>query len=169
MNALTKSFNDLVFIEGGEVVTTSRQVAKQFGKQHRNVLRAIKNIECSEEFALLNFEQCFEINKLANGKPEPVVRMTKDGFMFLVMGFTGKKAAQMKEAFIYAFNWMADELKSMRRDGFQVLLEHFKEEAKSEAAASLAGRMLRQRRTEKPILNSRRQTILDKIQPQLFA
>lgn len=27
--------------------------------------------------------QCFEINHLANGKPEPVIQMTKDGFTFL--------------------------------------------------------------------------------------
>lgn len=36
--------------------------------------------------------------------------MTKDGFIFLVMGFTGKKAAQFKEAYINAFNQMEKEL-----------------------------------------------------------
>lgn len=38
--------------------------------------------------------------------------MTKDGFMFLVMGFTGQKAAQIKEAYINAFNAMAEQLQS---------------------------------------------------------
>lgn len=38
--------------------------------------------------------------------------MTKDGFMFLIMGFTGKKAAQIKEAYINAFNQMANQLRS---------------------------------------------------------
>ena len=38
--------------------------------------------------------------------------MTKDGFMFLVMGFTGKKAAQIKEAYINAFNQMSTKLSS---------------------------------------------------------
>lgn len=66
-----------------------KMVAKQFGKQHRTVLRAIRNLECSEKFRLRNFVQCFVINELANGKPEPLYQMTKDGFMFLVMGFTG--------------------------------------------------------------------------------
>ena len=37
--------------------------------------------------------------------------ITKDGFMFLVMGFTGKEAAQLKEAYINAFNFMLAKLK----------------------------------------------------------
>ncbi len=36
--------------------------------------------------------------------------MTKDGFMFLVMGFTGKKAAAIKEAYINAFNEMKPQI-----------------------------------------------------------
>lgn len=36
--------------------------------------------------------------------------MTKDGFIFLVMGFTGQKAAAIKEAYINAFNMMALQL-----------------------------------------------------------
>jgi len=37
--------------------------------------------------------------------------MTKDGFAFLVMGFTGAKAAAFKEAYINQFNAMETELK----------------------------------------------------------
>ena len=40
--------------------------------------------------------------------------MTKDGFIFLVMDFTGKAAAQIKEAYINAFNWMAEQLIKMQ-------------------------------------------------------
>lgn len=36
--------------------------------------------------------------------------MTKDGFVFLVMGFTGKKAAQFKEAYISEFNRIEAQL-----------------------------------------------------------
>ncbi len=36
--------------------------------------------------------------------------MTKDGFVFLVMGFTGKKAAAFKEAYIAEFNRMEERL-----------------------------------------------------------
>ncbi|ELM3717521.1 Rha family transcriptional regulator [Aeromonas hydrophila] len=40
--------------------------------------------------------------------------MTKDGFIFVVMGFTGAKAAATKEAYINAFNWMAEQLAAQR-------------------------------------------------------
>lgn len=40
--------------------------------------------------------------------------MTKDGFIFVVMGFTGAKAAATKEAYINAFNWMAEQLAVQR-------------------------------------------------------
>ncbi|EGD1134269.1 Rha family transcriptional regulator, partial [Escherichia coli] len=33
-------------------------------------------------------------------------QITRDGFAFLAMGFTGKRAAQFKEAYINAFNQM---------------------------------------------------------------
>ncbi|MFY4709979.1 Rha family transcriptional regulator [Burkholderia glumae] len=59
-----------------------------------------------------NFGECFEINELANGKREPWYRISKDGFMLLVMGFTGKKALEMKLKFIKAFNAMAAALQS---------------------------------------------------------
>lgn len=36
--------------------------------------------------------------------------MAKDSFIFLGMGFTGKAASQIKEAYINAFNWMAEKL-----------------------------------------------------------
>ena len=38
--------------------------------------------------------------------------MTKDGFVFLVMGFTGKQAATFKEDYINEFNRMATTLNS---------------------------------------------------------
>jgi len=41
--------------------------------------------------------------------------MTKDGFIFVVMGFTGTKAAATKEAYINAFNWMAEQLAAAQR------------------------------------------------------
>jgi Rha family phage regulatory protein len=39
------------------------------------------------------------------------VDMTRDGFTFLVMGFTGKDAAAWKEKYIAAFNAMEAELR----------------------------------------------------------
>lgn len=77
------------------------------------------NRGCGAEFAQRNFAFSFEINHLANGKRDRVVRMTKDGFMLLAMGFTGPKAMAMKVAFINAFNAMAEQLQQIEQRGFQ--------------------------------------------------
>lgn len=44
-----------VEIIGGKPTTTSLDVAKHFGKQHKDVLRAIRNLDCSTEFHERNF------------------------------------------------------------------------------------------------------------------
>lgn len=110
MSSIALSFNnvDLVSIDGGEPRTTSLAVAKKFGKRHNNVLRAIENIDCSPEFSLRNFEQRDFIDE--RGKVRRMFNMTKDGFVFLVMGFTGKVAAEFKEEYINEFNRMTDKL-----------------------------------------------------------
>lgn len=102
---------DIISLNHGQPMTTSLKVAEVFGKRHDNVLRKIESLDCSPEFTALNFEVCSKNNELQNGKPIPFYNMTKDGFMFLVMGFTGKQAAAIKEAYINAFNWMADQLR----------------------------------------------------------
>lgn len=100
----------MVTADNGEPTTNSYAVAEAFGKRHDNVLRALKNMRCSTKFAKRNFEVCFENNELQNGKPRKFYRMTERGFMFLVMGFTGEKADAIKESFIDAFEWMANQL-----------------------------------------------------------
>lgn len=99
---------ELVSIENEVPRTTSLAVAKRFGKRHNNVLRSIENIDCSSEFSQLNFEQRNFVDE--RGKVRQMISMTKDGFMFLVMGFTGKQAAELKEAYINEFNRMSDAL-----------------------------------------------------------
>lgn len=97
-----------VTLEDGRPTTTSLVVAEVFGKQHKNVMQSIRGLECSVEFARLNFQPC--TRKGSNNKPEPFYRMTRDGFTFLCMGFTGQEAARWKEAYIKAFNRMEAEL-----------------------------------------------------------
>ncbi|WP_166800983.1 Rha family transcriptional regulator, partial [Pseudomonas aeruginosa] len=97
-----------VEITGGKPTTTSLDVAKHFRKQHKDVLKSIANLECSPEFTQRNFAPCTRPG--SNNKPEPYFRMTRDGFTFLCMGFTGKEAARWKEAYINAFNKMEQAL-----------------------------------------------------------
>ena len=93
-----------------QAMTSSLLVAKEFGKAHAKVMRDIENLNCSDEFRLANFgDSSF---KNAQGREFPMFTMTKDGFSFLVMGYTGKKAARFKEAYINAFNKMELEIRS---------------------------------------------------------
>lgn len=97
-----------VFLSEGKATTTSRDVAEFFGKRHDNLLRDIDRLECSEAFNRLNFEPVDYID--AKGEARRMYRLTRDGFTFLAMGFTGHRAAQFKEAFITAFNAMEAQL-----------------------------------------------------------
>lgn len=98
----------LVEIKSGKVICNTLQLAAKFEKNHFDVLRALQNIECSQVFRDSNFEvssyQSFQ------GKSMPMYEMTRDGFTFLAMGFTGKEAAKWKEKYIMAFNMMEEEL-----------------------------------------------------------
>lgn len=84
-------------------ITTTRTVATVFGKKHKNILQAVENLDCSEEFSRLNFQLSTYRGKR---RSEKQVEMTRDGLVFLVMGFTGKQAAKFKEAYIKQFNKM---------------------------------------------------------------
>jgi Rha family phage regulatory protein len=107
---------DLVEAKNGQAVTSSLVVADYFKKAHKDVLKAIKLLDCSSIFQERNFAPSFYISDLANGghKNNPMYYMTRDGFTFLAMGFTGKVAAQFKEAYINAFNEMEEKLRSER-------------------------------------------------------
>ncbi|CAK8737144.1 hypothetical protein SODG_000867 [Sodalis praecaptivus] len=99
-----------VFINDGKAVTTSLDVATYFRKLHKDVLRKIEALECSQDFTERNFTPSEYTD--STGRKLPMYTMTKDGFVFLVMGFTGKKAAAFKEAYIAEFNRMEARLSS---------------------------------------------------------
>lgn len=102
---------DLTVIEG-QIMVSSLEVAEKFEKNHRDVLRAIKNI--STEISTAQFCALFKLNsyKASNGKQNPEYLMNRDGFSLLSMGFTGKKALDWKLKYINAFNQMEKRLKS---------------------------------------------------------
>ncbi|AVB13172.1 MULTISPECIES: Rha family transcriptional regulator [Pseudomonas syringae group] len=98
----------------GQPMTTSVDIASHFGKLHKNVIKAIKALECTDSFHKLNFEPIQIDVDLGMGRTrkDPAFRITRDGFTFLCMGFTGKEAARWKEAYINAFNQMELALKA---------------------------------------------------------
>ncbi len=122
--------NNVVFINNQEVVfenkdeqvfCTSLDVAKVFGKEHKNILRDIKNIlndlrEIGDVQCKSNFELSFKVRKIQGFKgierKYPYYNLTRDGFSLLAMSFTGKKALQWKMLFINAFNEMENIIRS---------------------------------------------------------
>ena len=87
---------------GDAIRVSTRLIADKFGKRHDNILRAVQGAECTDEFARLNFEVSNYMD--STGKSNREYLVTRDGFMYLVMGFTGREAARWKEAFIAAYN-----------------------------------------------------------------
>lgn len=98
--------NNEMFFDNDGPVTTTLAVSKHFGKVHKDVLKALSNLECSPEFNGRNFAPVEYLDE--KGEMRPMYNLTRDGFMFLVMGFTGEEAAAWKEGFIYAFNNLKD-------------------------------------------------------------
>ena len=90
-------------------VVSSLDVAETFEKRHDDVLKSIRNLGCSDKFRLRNFAESTYINE--QGRKQPCYYMTKNGFSFLVMGYTGKKADAFKEAYINQFEVMENILK----------------------------------------------------------
>lgn len=101
-----------ISIHNNRPVTTSVAIANFFGKQHKNVLQKIRALECSPTFMTANFSAIAISTKAGFDERETeAYQITKNGFVFLVMGFTGKKAAAFKEAYIAEFDRMEAELR----------------------------------------------------------
>jgi Rha family phage regulatory protein len=101
----------------GIPVVSSRKVAEVFEKEHKNVLRTIdEKIEGSNEdnlvaqFCAANFIKDYYKDR---GKKYPEFLMTRDGFTFISMGFTGAKADRFKIAYINRFNEMESFIRSL--------------------------------------------------------
>lgn len=88
--------------QDGESITDSVKVSMKFGKRHSDVLRDIQDLTCSQDFRERNFALSSYIS--SQGKELPKWEMNKDGFTFLVMGYSGDRASKFKEDYIQEFN-----------------------------------------------------------------
>ena len=93
-----------IFEKENQFWTTTVEVGKRFGKQHKNVLPVMEKLknQCSEQFWRLNYKP--GNFKDARGKTQPMYELTRDGFSMLVTRFSGQKAVLWTENFIKAFN-----------------------------------------------------------------
>ena len=104
--------NDLVIMHEQQAVTTSLVLAEAFGKQHKNVIQAISSkINSAENSAQYRkmFAEATYTDK--SGKQNKMYYLNRDGFTFIAMGFTGKKADEFKLKYIDAFNKMEKQIK----------------------------------------------------------
>lgn len=106
----------LISSKKSEAVTTSLLVAEKFEKRHSDVLKKIEQLIKNEPTQ--NCVRCFSKSQYIDSKGEsrPMYYMTRDGFVFLAMGFTGIKANKWKWTFIDAFNQMENYIKFKEAD-----------------------------------------------------
>ena len=110
----TDHFSPSVTLHHGRPATTSLEVSRYFNKRHDHVVRSIRDLldNCPKEFTAPNFGVSEYTDE--TGRTLPLFILYRDGFMLLVMGYTGKKALAVKLAYIEAFNRLEVELAAQR-------------------------------------------------------
>ncbi|MGL6107641.1 phage regulatory protein/antirepressor Ant [Romboutsia sp.] len=118
------SNEDIKIIEVNEVqVVSSREVATNFGKEHKHVIEKIENtieeiIKTSVESSTnLFFESTYKDNY---DREQKQYLMTKSGFSLLCMGFNGKKALKWKLKYIEIFEKMEQIIKDNLQQQIEV-------------------------------------------------
>ncbi len=102
----------------GQPVTTSRKIAKIFGKEHKDVLETIRNTitvlnetdDLTANFSAANFKEGFYKSR---GKQYPEYILNKEGFILVTMGYNGKKAMAFKVRYINQFNQMQEFIETL--------------------------------------------------------
>ena len=93
----------------GELLVSSREVAENFNKEHKNVKRDIRKLISSNLSVSIMFAENMYIDSKSRIQTEFI--MNRDGFSLLAMSFNGKEALEWKLKYINAFNKMEMELR----------------------------------------------------------
>lgn len=107
-----------LYEKSGIAYCDSLQIADEIGKRHDHVLRDIENI--LSDIAKSNQPKFGEINFIAGtykdgrNRNQKKYLLTKDGFIFLVTSYGGKKATDFKILYIQRFNAMEEYIKSIQ-------------------------------------------------------
>lgn len=108
--------NELVVMRNQQAVTTSLVVAQAFDKNHKEVMRAINNkISSAQNCAQYKNMFAESFYQDPSGKQNKMYYMNRDGFTFIAMGFTGRKADEFKLKYIQAFNAMEEQIRNQQR------------------------------------------------------
>ena len=93
----------------GIPVVSSLEIADKFEKNHKYVLEQIRKtiLEVNLEFSEPNFRPANYID--AQGKKRVCFNLTKNAFILVAMGFTGREAMAWKVKFIEAFDCLEQQ------------------------------------------------------------
>lgn len=119
--------------QDGQILASSLEVAKKFGKEHKNILASVRSLINSKKFTELTF--VLSEYKDASGKRNPMYWINRHGFSILVMGFNGDRALDWKIKYDLEFERMVKELNKPEPSSIEgqllstakVLIEHRKE------------------------------------------
>lgn len=114
--------NNLVIMKDQQAVTDSLKVADAFNKKHKNVMQSIDNkihsAENPAQFKKMFVEATYQD---ASGKSNRMYYMNRDGFTFIAMGFTGRKADDFKLKYIQAFNEMEKQIRQPKSERLEIM------------------------------------------------
>lgn len=128
--------------EKGTPVTDSVKVARVFEKQHKNVLKAIRNLMAQNLAAQKWFFETTYTD--TRGLAQPMFLINRDGFSLLAMGLTGAKAMQFKVGFIEQFNAMEKIVQEVKQQATPTIPQTFAQALR--LAASQAEQIERQQK-----------------------
>lgn len=118
-----------LIIKGDAVFITSRQVAEFFEKRHDHVLRDIEELDIPDKFRAPNFGvssyQSEQNRKLKQ------YYLTRDGFIFLTMGYHTPKANLIKIQLLEAFSKMESLLRQREENRSKEMWETTRATGKS--------------------------------------
>lgn len=118
LNLIDPERKPVVFVRDGEVFANSRDVAAFFGKNHRDVTRAVDAlIQQEPNLGVRNFAQGVYLLPETGPQEHRCFDMDRDGFTLLAMGFTGAKALKWKLSYIEAFNALEAECRRIAQSG----------------------------------------------------
>lgn len=114
--------NEIVITNtNGQLTTSSLGVARDFEKEHRNVVQSIENLTAENSAVKNLFIESTYVNE--RGRQYKCYELTRDGFSLLVMGFTGKKALEWKLKYIEAFNTMEQTIRGQQKQLDALLIQ----------------------------------------------
>lgn len=126
---------ELVEMERGAAFTTSNIIGEEFGIMHMHILEKIRGF--TNEISIVRFNEMFKEFEYENSRKRKYTsyKINRDGYMFLVMNISTKKANAKKLAFIDAFNKMEKILLNQQNTEWVTSREQGKQIRRSETDA----------------------------------